>query len=310
MIMEFAHKPVLFDQAVEALNIKPDGIYLDGTAGGGGHSRAVAERLTGGRLFCIDQDPDAVKVLREKFGGDKRVDIVQNNFVNIKKILTSFDIDKIDGILLDLGVSSFQLDNAERGFSFHKDAPLDMRMSKSGTTAAELVNSLSERELADIFWKYGEERFSANIAKNIVVQRRKKPFETTLELAETVKYSIPAAKRRQGGHPARRVFQALRIEVNGELDRLSAALDDMLDCLCTGGRLAVITFHSLEDRIVKQRFASWLGGCTCPRDFPVCVCGNKPQIRLPFKYKEPTIGELSENPRSRSARLRVVEKLQ
>lgn len=308
--MEFAHKPVLFDQAVEALNIKPDGIYLDGTAGGGGHSRAVAERLTGGRLFCIDRDPDAVKVLREKFGGDKRVDIVQNNFVNIKKILTSFDIDKIDGILLDLGVSSFQLDNAERGFSFHKDAPLDMRMSKSGTTAAELVNSLSERELADIFWKYGEERFSANIAKNIVVQRRKKPFETTLELAETVKYSIPAAKRRQGGHPARRVFQALRIEVNGELDRLSAALDDMLDCLCTGGRLAVITFHSLEDRIVKQRFASWLGGCTCPRDFPVCVCGGKPKVILPFKYKEPTIGELSENPRSRSARLRVVEKLQ
>ncbi|MCR4925323.1 MAG: 16S rRNA (cytosine(1402)-N(4))-methyltransferase RsmH [Clostridiales bacterium] len=307
--MEFVHKPVLFDETIDALNIKPDGIYLDGTSGGGGHSSAIAQRLTSGRLICVDQDPDAIKVLNERMAQFKCVTVVHNNFANIKSILNNLGIDKIDGVLIDLGVSSFQLDNAERGFSFHNDAPLDMRMSKEGISAADLVNTLSEKELADIIWKYSEEKFARSIARNIVKQREIKPIETTLELAEIVKYSIPAAKRREGGHPARRTFQALRIEVNGELDKLSNALDDMLDCLNPNGRLVVITFHSLEDRIVKQRFASWCEGCTCPRDFPVCVCGKKPKVKLPFKFKSPSDEELEENPRSRSSRLRVAEKI-
>lgn len=307
--MEFVHKPVLFDETIDSLNIKPDGIYFDGTSGGGGHSRAIAERLTTGRLICVDQDPDAIEVLNERLGSMPCVTIVHSNFADIKSVFQSLGVDKVDGVLIDLGVSSFQLDNAQRGFSFHNDAPLDMRMSKEGTSAADLVNTLSEKELSDIFWKYGEEKFSRNIARNIVKQRAQKPIETTLELAELVKMSIPAAARREGGHPARRTFQALRIEVNGELDKLSCALDDMFDCLNVGGRLSVITFHSLEDRMVKQRFASFCEGCTCPRDFPVCVCGKKPRGKLPFKFKSPTEQELEINPRARSSRLRTIEKL-
>lgn len=308
--MEFSHKPVLFTETVDALQIRPDGVYVDGTAGGGGHSAAIAARLSeGGRLICIDQDPDAIAVLQKRLGGLPQVTIVQENFARIDSVLSSLELPGADGILIDLGVSSHQLDTPERGFSFHTDAPLDMRMSQQGPTAAELVNTLDERSLARILSEYGEERYARSIARNIVRTREKEPLETTLQLAELVKASMPAAARREGGHPARRTFQALRIAVNGELDMLSAGLDAMFERLNPGGRLAAITFHSLEDRMVKQRFASWCEGCVCPPDFPVCVCGRTPRARLPFKVKGPSAQELEANPRSRSAKLRAVEKL-
>lgn len=308
--MEFSHKPVLFAETVEALQIKPNGIYVDGTAGGGGHSAAIAARLSeSGRLICIDQDPDAIAVLQERIGGLPQVTIVQENFARIDSVLSSLELPGADGILIDLGVSSHQLDTPERGFSFHTDAPLDMRMSQQGPTAAELINTLDERSLTRILSEYGEERYARSIARNIVRTREQEPMKTTLQLAELVKASMPAAARREGGHPARRTFQALRIAVNGELDMLSAGLDAMFERLNPGGRLAAITFHSLEDRMVKQRFASWCEGCICPPDFPVCVCGRTPRARLPFKVKGPSAQELEANPRSRSAKLRVVEKL-
>lgn len=307
--MEFSHKPVLFTEAVDALQIKPDGVYVDGTAGGGGHSAAIAARLSeSGRLICIDQDPDAIAVLQKRLGGLPQVTIVQENFAHIDTVLSNLEIPGADGILVDLGVSSHQLDTPERGFSFHTDAPLDMRMSQQGPTAAELVNTLDERSLARILSEYGEERYARSIARNIVRAREKEPLETTLQLADLVKASMPAASRREGGHPARRTFQALRIAVNGELDMLSSGLDAMFDRLNPSGRLAAITFHSLEDRMVKQRFASWCEGCVCPPDFPVCVCGRTPRARLPFKVKGPSAQELEANPRSRSAKLRAVEK--
>lgn len=307
--MEFSHKPVLFTETVEALQIKPNGVYVDGTAGGGGHSAAIAARLSeGGRLICIDQDPDAIAVLQERIGGLPQVTIVQENFARIDSVLSSLEIPGADGILIDLGVSSHQLDTPQRGFSFHTDAPLDMRMSQQGTTAAELINTLDERSLTRILSEYGEERYARSIARNIVRTREQEPMKTTLQLAELVKASMPAAARREGGHPARRTFQALRIAVNGELDMLSAGLDAMFERLNPGGRLAAITFHSLEDRMVKQRFASWCEGCVCPPDFPVCVCGRTPRARLPFKVKGPSAQELEANPRSRSAKLRAVEK--
>lgn len=306
--MEFVHKPVLFDEAINALNIKPDGIYFDGTSGGGGHSGAIASRLTTGRLISVDQDPDAIEILNERLGKYPCVTVVKSNFCMIKQVLKEQNVSGVDGILLDLGVSSHQLDEGERGFSYKKNAPLDMRMSQEGTTAADLVNNLSEQELSRIIFTYGEEKFARRIAAAIVRERKNRKIESTLELADIVKNAIPAATRREGGNPARRTFQALRIEVNGELDKLSKALDEMADCLNPGGRIAVITFHSLEDRIVKHRFAKWCSGCTCPPDFPVCVCGKKPLGHLPFKAKAPTNEELEENPRSRSARLRVFEK--
>ena len=304
--MDFVHKSVLFDESINALNIDSSKIILDGTAGGGGHSREIAKNA--GRLIAVDQDPDAIKVLGERLGGLENVTIVKNNFSNIKQILADLGIDKIDGVLLDLGVSSFQLDNAERGFSFHNDAPLDMRMSKEGKSAADVVNTYDERQLSFIFKKYGEEKFAASIAKAIVREREKRNIETTLELAEIVKSAIPAAARRTGGHPARRTFQALRIEVNGELDRLAEAAQDLFESLHKGGRLCVITFHSLEDRLIKQTFASLCQGCTCPPEFPVCVCGKTPKGVLPFKFKKPTEKELEENQRSRSATLRCIER--
>lgn len=306
--MEFIHKPVLFDEAIDALNIKPDGIYFDGTSGGGGHSGAIASRLTSGRLISVDQDPDAIEILHERLGKYPCVTVVKSNFCMIKQVLSEQGVSGVDGILLDLGVSSHQLDEGERGFSYKKDAPLDMRMSQEGTSAADLVNNLSEQELSKIIFTYGEEKFAKRIAAAIVRERKNGKIETTLQLADIVKNAIPAATRREGGNPARRTFQALRIEVNGELDKLSKALDEMVECLNPGGRIAVITFHSLEDRIVKQRFAKWCSGCTCPPDFPVCVCGKKPLGQLPFKAKAPTEEELEVNPRSRSARLRVFEK--
>lgn len=308
--MEFSHKPVLLAEAVEALQVRPDGTYVDGTAGGGGHSAEIAARLSEkGRLICIDQDPDAISVLRDRLGCMAQVTVVQENFARLGLVLDRLGISNVDGILVDLGVSSHQLDTAQRGFSFHVDAPLDMRMSQQGVTAAELVSTLDERSLSRLLSEYGEERYARNIARNIVRSREREPVRTTLQLAEIVKASIPAAARREGGHPARRTFQALRIAVNGELDKLSAGLDVMFEALHPGGRLAVITFHSLEDRIVKKRFAYWCEGCICPPEFPVCVCGHKARAHLPFKMKEPSAQELAENPRSRSAKLRAVEKL-
>lgn len=305
MIMEFIHKSVLFDESIDALELTPDKIVLDATAGGGGHSKAIAQRAK--HLIAVDQDPDAITVLKKRLSGFDNVDIVNDNFDNIKNIIKSLNIEKIDGMLMDLGVSSFQLDTAERGFSYHKDAPLDMRMSKSGMSAYDVVNNYSEQQLADILFKYGEEKFSRRIAKNIVSARQDKPVKTTFELVDIIKASYPQ-KAMRDSHPARKTFQAIRIEVNEELDRLSKTLDNAFDCLAPGGRIAVITFHSLEDRIVKEKFAEWCKGCTCPKEFPVCICGNKPKGKLPFKSKAPSQAELEENPRARSSRLRVFEK--
>ena len=308
--MEFEHISVLLNEAVDSLDIKRGGTYVDCTAGGGGHSKAVLSRLgENGRLIAIDQDPDAIAVLKERLGGDERVTVVQRNFSQLKEILSELKIEYVDGVLADLGVSSHQLDTTERGFSVHNDAPLDMRMCQTGPTAADLVNKLGERELARIIQSYGEEKFARSIARNIVRERAIKPIDSTLRLAEIVKYSIPAAARRSGGHPARKTFQALRIEVNGELDRLDTSLDDMFDVLKVGGRLSVITFHSLEDRMVKKRFAKFCEGCTCPKEFPVCVCGKTPAGELPFKFMTASEEEIERNPRSRSATLRTIEKL-
>lgn len=307
--MEFVHKSVLLEETVNSLCIKPDGTYVDCTAGGGGHSREIAKRLTTGRLISIDRDPDAIEILHERLGEYGCVSVVRGNFADIKEILSSVGIDKVDGIIADLGVSSHQLDKAERGFSFHSDAPLDMRMSQEGLSAADLVNTLEERELSRIIQKYGEEKFASRIARSIVKERQAAPIETTLQLAEIIKNAIPAAARRTGGHPARKTFQALRIEVNGEIERLGGAVDDMFDCLKEGGILSVITFHSLEDRLVKQHFAQFCKGCTCPPEFPVCVCGNTPKGKLAFKFIKPGETELEENPRSRSATLRSIVKL-
>lgn len=303
--MEFVHKSVLFDEAIESLNIDKNKIILDGTAGGGGHSREIAKRA--GKLIAVDQDPDAIKVLHERLDSFDNVTIVQNNFSNVKDILKEQGIEKIDGMLLDLGVSSFQLDTAQRGFSYHADAPLDMRMSKSGLSAKDVVNTYSETELADILFRYGEEKFARRIAKNIVIHRQNKEIETTGELVDIIKESYPKAKMRDS-HPARKTFQAIRIEVNAELDALEKTLDSALDCLSSGGRLSIITFHSLEDRMVKEKFNSWVNPCTCPKEFPVCVCGKKPLGKMPFKFKAPSEAELEENPRARSSKLRCFEK--
>lgn len=309
--MNFEHKPVLFDETIRSLAIRPDGIYIDGTAGGGGHSKAIAEKLTTGKLLSIDQDPDAIRAAGERLAGFACSLVRRGNFSHMKEIAAECGISQADGILLDIGVSSYQLDTPERGFSYHHDAPLDMRMSQSGTSARDLVNTLDWKELASIISRYGEDKNAVRIAKGIVNARQEKPIETTLQLAEIIKNSVPAAVRREQGHPARRTFQALRIEVNHELDVLSEGLDEAFSLLRPGGRLAVITFHSLEDRMVKQRMASWCEGCICPPDFPVCVCGRKPKAELIYKKGlAPAPEELAENPRARSARLRVCRKIQ
>ena len=308
--MDFQHIPVLFHETIDSLQIKPDGVYIDGTAGGGGHSQAILDRLTAGTLLSIDQDPDAIAAVTRRFEGNPRSLVRRANFSEMARVAREAGIDRADGVLLDIGVSSYQLDTPERGFSYHTDAPLDMRMSQEGPTAADLLRTLSAKEIASILSRYGEEKSARSIANAIVKARETKPVETTLELAELVKASVPAAVRREPGHPARKTFQALRIAVNGELDRLSEGLDAACSLLRPGGRLAVITFHSLEDRIVKQRMAAWCEGCTCPPDFPVCVCGKKPRAELVYKKGlAPNEDELRENPRSRSARLRVCVKL-
>lgn len=304
--MEFTHIPVLFHETIESLEIKPDGLYVDCTAGGGGHSGAILERLSeNGRLIAIDRDPEAIEILRERIGKDTRVRLVQDTFDNLTRIL---DGARADGILADLGVSSHQLDTAERGFSFHKDAPLDMRMSKTGLSAQDVVNTYSEAALARILREYGEEKFASRIAHNICAQREAAPIETTFQLIEVIKRSMPQ-KAMRDAHPARRTFQAIRIEVNGELRQLDSALDDMFDALQVGGIVSVITFHSLEDRMVKQRFRTLTQGCTCPKEFPVCVCGKTPRGEITEKGRAPSAAELQENPRARSARLRSIRKI-
>ena len=306
--MEFSHIPVLFNETIEGLNINPDGIYVDGTAGGAGHSKAIASKLTGGRLIAIDQDPDAIKVATERLVGLPAT-VVHSNYREMRSVLDELGIESVDGVLLDIGVSSFQLDNTDRGFSYHGAAPLDMRMSKEGTSAAELVNSLSAEELCAIFRDYGEEKFAWKIAQNIVKAREDKPIETTEELSEIIALSVPAAVRREG-NPSRQCFQALRIAVNDELGALKDGINAAFDSLKSGGRLAIITFHSLEDRITKNMFRDFCTGCTCPPDIPICVCHKKPRGKLvtrkPISASEK---ELKENPRSRSAKLRIIEKI-
>lgn len=308
--MEFLHKPVLFEESIQSLLIKPDGVYVDGTAGGGGHSRAIAEQLRGGTLISIDQDPDAIAVVRERLKDFACSIVCKGNFSNMKQIVENCGFSEVDGVLMDIGVSSYQLDTPERGFSYHYDAPLDMRMSREGISAKELVNTLSWQELAQIISRYGEDKNAVRIAKGIVQARQEKEILTTTQLADIIRSSVPAAVRREQGHPARKTFQAIRIAVNGEMDRLSEGLDAAFSLLKSGGRLSVITFHSLEDRMVKQRMHEWCTGCTCPPDFPVCVCGKKPRAKLVYKKGiSPTEEELEQNPRSRSARLRTCEKL-
>lgn len=296
---------------MDGLAIRPDGIYVDGTAGGAGHSREIAKRLSsGGRLIAIDKDPDAVAVASARLAPYPAAQVVQSDFSQLCSVLDKLEISSVDGILLDLGVSSFQLDTPDRGFSYIHDAPLDMRMSKNGLSAYDVVNTYDFKELCRIFHDFGEEKFTPAIAKAILKQREAAPIKTTGELSELIRQAIPAKARREGGHPAKRVFQAIRIEVNGELTSLSEFLEDAFDRLNTGGRLAIITFHSLEDRMVKQRYASLCRGCTCPPDFPVCVCGNQPKGKLVNRKPiEASPEELAVNSRSKSAKLRVIEKL-
>lgn len=306
----FSHVPVLLNECIEGLNINPDGIYVDGTAGGAGHSGEIARRLSVGRLIAIDKDPDAVKIASERLAQFAGARVVQRDFSGICGVLDEQGITLIDGILLDLGVSSHQLDTPERGFSYMHDAPLDMRMSQTGLSAYDVINSYDFKELCRVFHDYGEEKFAPSIAKGILKHKIERPIATTSELTEIIRRSIPAAARREGGHPAKRVFQAVRIEVNGELSSLSVFLGEAFERLRAGGRMVIITFHSLEDRIVKQQYAQFCRGCTCPPDFPVCVCGKTPRGRLiNRKPIEASETEREQNPRSKSAKLRIIERL-
>lgn len=308
--MEFSHVPVLLLEAIEGLNVKESGVYIDGTAGGGGHSEAILKKLKSGKLISIDQDPDAIAFLREKLVKYKNSTVVQENFLNMDKVARGLSIKEVDGVLLDLGVSSPQFDTKERGFSYRYNAPLDMRMSQKGVSAYDLVNELSWQELAGIIKNYGEEKFAKGIALAIERQRQSAPIETTEQLVEVIKSAIPARFKREKGHPAKRTFQALRIAVNREIDVLQQGLDSAFSILKPGGRLAVITFHSLEDRTVKKKMVSWCQGCTCPPEFPICVCNKKPRAKLVNKKViEPLPQEVKENPRSKSAKLRVCEKI-
>ena len=310
--MEFKHVSVMLTESVDALNIRDNGIYVDGTLGGGGHSHEILSRNPSIRLIGIDQDTEAVRAASERLKcfGD-RVDIANDNFSNVLKILRERNIEAIDGAVLDLGVSSYQLDNAERGFSYMHDAPLDMRMNRNDEkTALDVVNMYTAEELTRVFYEYGEEKWSKRIAEFIVRAREKQPVSTTFELVDIIKSAIPPKARQEGGHPAKRVFQAIRIEVNGELEILEKAIRDFVSVLKSGGRFSVITFHSLEDRIVKQTFADLASGCVCPKDFPVCVCGRKPTVKvITRKPVLPDKTEQEENPRSKSAKLRIIEKL-
>lgn len=312
LIMEFKHISVLLNESVEALNIKPDGIYIDGTMGGGGHSERILRELSpNGMLIGIDRDTEALNASKERLSSYSNVRYVHDNYKNIKTILRDMGIDYIDGAVLDLGVSSYQLDCRERGFSYMEDAPLDMRMNREASLSAyDVVNTYSQEDLTRIFYSYGEEKFSKKIARLICERREKKNIETTLELVDIIKAAIPEKLRQKGSHPAKRVFQAIRIEVNGELSDLKGAVDDFFDVLSPGGRLSIITFHSLEDRIVKNAFNEYKTGCTCPKDFPICVCGNKPRgTVITKKPLLPSEEECNFNSRSKSAKLRIAQKL-
>ena len=309
--MEFKHVSVLLNECLDALNIKDDGIYVDCTLGGAGHSSHILQRLSkDGLLVGIDQDTDALKAAGERLKEYENKKLVHNNFHNIDSILEELEIPKVDGILMDLGVSSYQLDEGERGFSYMQDAPLDMRMNRDREFSAyDVVNSYSMEDLWRIIRDYGEEKFAKRVAEFIVNRREEKPIETTLELVDIIKAAIPAKARREGPHPAKRTFQAIRIEVNGELEILNKAIEDGVNRLNKGGRMAIITFHSLEDRIVKLKFRELANPCTCPKEFPICVCGKKPLVKLiSRKAIEPSKEEVEENPRSRSAKLRVIER--
>ena len=309
MAMEFLHKPVLFDECMEMLEIKPDGIYVDGTLGGGGHSNGILSLLEGGRLIGIDRDEAALAAAGKKLEPHKeKVTFVHSNYSEIKSILDELGIEEIDGALLDLGVSSYQLDNPERGFSYMHDAPLDMRMNQSDSKSAyDVVNTYSEKELCRILYDYGEEKWAKRIAKFIVDRR---PINTTFELNEVIKAAVPAGARKEGGHPSKRTFQAIRIEVNEEIERLKKSVEDFFECLKPGGILAIITFHSLEDRIVKDVFNNLKTGCTCDKNLPVCVCGGKPKgILINRKPIIASDNELTENKRSHSAKLRGIQKI-
>lgn len=311
--INFSHRSVLLDECIENLNIKPDGIYVDGTAGGGGHSLEIVKRLTaGGRLIAIDRDDAAICAATARLSDYlDRVTFVRNNFSSAREVCRELGIEKIDGILLDLGVSSYQLDTAERGFTHNADAPLDMRMDRRGELDAyTVVNTYTYEELRRVIWEYGEDRFAPKIASAIVRRREKAPINTTGELVDIIKSAIPPAAREGGHHPAKRTFQAIRIEVNGELDAIEPAIRNANEIMNEGGRIVIITFHSLEDRIVKQTYADMASGCTCPRTLPVCVCGKRPEVKvITRKPILPSERELEENPRSRSAKLRVAEKI-
>ncbi len=308
--MEFKHKPIMLNECIEGLNINPDGIYVDGTVGGAGHSREIAKRITGsGKLICLDKDPDAVKTSSERLREFPRARVFLSDYSDIDLILNGFSIEGVNGILLDLGVSSYQLDNPERGFSYNFDSPLDMRMSQKGLSAYDVVNTYSKEALEKIIRENSEERFSYRIADFIVREREKSPIRTTGELSKIISDAVPAFSKREK-NPSKRTFQAIRMEVNGELSHLSEALDKCFNALLPGGRLAIITFHSLEDRMVKERFVSFSTGCTCPPDFPICVCGKKPRGKI--INRKPLVAseeELNENRRAMSAKLRIIEKL-
>lgn len=311
--MEFRHRPVMLEQCVKGLDIRPDGIYVDGTLGGGGHSGAICRNLDErGTLIGIDRDRDALNVSSERLKEYKcQKYFVQSNYSDIKQVLNELKIEKVDGALLDLGVSSFQLDNPQRGFSYMNDAPLDMRMSQDDDfTAYDIVNDYDRNELIRVIGRYGEERWASRIADFIVKARSDKPIESTYELVDVIKQAIPASARRTGPHPAKRTFQAIRIEVNDELSQLERAVEEFCDILAPGGRLCIITFHSLEDRIVKEIFSRRANPCTCPREFPICVCGKKADIKkITGKPFVPDAEETEENPRARSAKLRIAEKI-
>lgn len=310
--MEFKHVSVLLNECIEGLNIKDNGIYVDGTLGGGGHSSEILKKLSDkGLLIGIDQDRDALKAASARLQNYKNVKYVHNNFYNVDSILNELGIEKIDGMLMDLGVSSYQLDTGDRGFSYMQDAPLDMRMNRDNLLSAyEVVNNYDEEELYRIIRDYGEEKFAKRIARFIVEKREEKNIETTLELVEIIKAAIPAKARREGPHPAKRTFQAIRIEVNSELSILNKAIEDGVNRLNKGGRMAIITFHSLEDRIVKLKFKELATACTCPKEFPICICGGKAKVKIiSRKAIEPSKEEVDENPRSRSAKLRVIERI-
>lgn len=310
--MEFKHVSVLLNECIEGLNIKENGIYVDGTLGGAGHSSEILKHLSNeGLLIGIDQDKDALKAAKERLQNFNNVKFVHSNFYEIDSVLNNLEIEKIDGMLMDLGVSSYQLDEAERGFSYMKDAPLDMRMNRENDLSAyEVVNEYEENEIYRIIRDYGEEKFAKRVARFIVSAREVKKIETTLELVEIIKNAIPAKARREGPHPAKRTFQAIRIEVNSELSILNRAIEDGVNRLNKGGRMAIITFHSLEDRIVKIKFKELGITCTCPREFPICICGGTAKVKvITRKAIDPSKEEVEENPRSRSAKLRIIEKL-